>query len=282
MRKLVGRGLCVVLACCAWASAETLEQAVERLAKSADGVKDLYMRTTLNVSTAVMGTSIKVQGTAKLYTLRQGEKRLERMVMTAIQEVKLPGGEMPGGGKMKVTSVTVNDGKFLWAETRNPMLPKPMVMKMKIPEAGGLATPGAGGPMKGLGLGTGQADLRKVIEAMKQVCSLKLLGPGTVAGRPTTRLEATFKAEALGKMPEMMKNAVPRKMVMDWDNATGMPIGMKAINAKGKVMMRMAATEIKVNQGLDRSLFTYKPPPGVTVRDMTKQLQMPPMPAPAP
>ena len=91
-----------------------------------------------------------------------------------------------------------------------------------------------------------------------------------------------MKADVAEKMPPMMNAIAPTKMIMEYDDATGTQLAVKTYNAKGDETMVSKVIEINVNTGLDKGIFTYTPPAGVTVRDMTappKPPEVPPPPA---
>ena len=94
--------------------------------------------------------------------------------------------------------------------------------------------------------------------------------PGSVIGRPTTTIESTAKPTELARVPAMGRAMFPAKAVVQFDNATGIPLSFIVFTAAGKKMTTFEATAFRPNTGLARSAFAYTPPPGANVLDMTK------------
>ncbi len=260
MRKVM---LGVWAVVCAWglcARAETADEAIDRIAKASEAVKDLTTKSdmAMSMTNPMTKAPMKMTATMDMQMLNDAGKRLLRVTNQITQE-----GALPAGAKMQMTTLVVFDGQIAWVESRNAMMPQPMVVKMKMEAISNMAG------MKSGGMGLALQDVKQAVAQMKQMFDLKLIGPGNVLGRPTTRIEATPKAEMIAKLPEMARTMMPTRMVTDYDDATGTPLALKAYNAQGEESMTVTVTDLKVNTGVDKALFTYTPPQGVQVRDMT-------------
>jgi len=266
MRKVMLGGLAVLFAWGLAARAETVDEAVDRLAKASESVKDLTVKSDMimNATNPITKAPMKITAAMGMQILNDAGLRLFRASNQMSQE-----GALPGGAKMEITTLMVFDGQIAWVESRNPMMPQPIVVKMKMDALNNM--PG----MKG-GLGLGIQDVKQAVAQMKQMFELKLVGAGNVLGRPTTRVEAVPKPEMIEKLPEMARSMMPVRMVTDYDDATGTPLLMKAFNAQGQETMSTTVSDLKVNAGVDKALFTYTPPPGVEIKDMTGKLPLGP------
>ena len=274
MRKVVGCGLAVMVVCAGWAHAEGLDEAIERLSRADASVRDLAMNVTMSMN-LTKPMPMKMSSTMEMKALREGTKKLSRVAAKMTQEITGMPVPIPGGGKMEVTTLTLYDGEFLWMEMRNSRMPRVIVVKTTPEKA--LESSGVGGNM-GQGTGAAFTSLKDTFEATKKLCTLKLVGRGTVLGRTTTTIEATMKPETLGRLPAQMRGVMPTRTVVDYDDQTGATLATKGYTAAGAQVMTMTATSLTVNQGVDRSLFRYTPPQGAQVQDMTKAT--PPMPMP--
>ena len=260
MRKVM---LGVLAAVSAWglcARAETVDEAVDRLAKAAEAVKDLTAKSdmVMNATNPMTKAPMKITAAMDMQMLNDAGTRLFRTANQMTQE-----GALPGGAKMQITTLVVFDGQIAWVESKNPMLPQPIVVKMKMETLSRMQ-----GGVKG-GMGLGIQDVKQAVAQLKQMFDLKLLGAGTAMGRPTTRIEAIPKPEAIEKLPEIARTMMPARLVTDYDDATGTPLLMKAYDAQGKETMSTTVADLKVNAGVDKALFTYTPPEGANVQDMT-------------
>ena len=186
-----------------------------------------------------------MKGAGKIYTLRADldGKPVQKSQMTNKMAMEVQGMAMTMDAK------TVNDGVFVWHETRNSMMPMIQVMKMKV----GQNVPGQGS--------SGAPD--ESVEQMKKEFNFTKVGEDTIDGRKMFVLEGTPKGEAMRGTPIStvkyyidQESLVVRRSVM--------------LDKAGKEVGRFDLTNIKLNEALDPKLFEYTPPPGAQVQDMTR------------
>ncbi len=268
MRMRLLGGLCVALACGAWAGAETLDEAVARLAKAAAETRDVTVKLTLQGAQYEMqqGSDKVVKtrtmsGTGELQVLRDGGKCLMRLAVKITEERQ--GKDTAAAPEKRERNVlAVNDGQFLWKEQPRPGRDPAPVVKEQAPAEGGIgANRGSGAFLEAPFTTTG---IKGLLDKMGGGAEIKVAGKGTIAGRPTTTIEISAKGE------RVQMGLRPAKIVVQFDDATGAAVGGQDVTAAGDVLMSFAATEVKANAGLDRKLFTYTPPEGAKVVDETK------------
>ena len=259
--------MCAALACSAWAGAETLDETVDRLTKAAAEARDVSIKYTVQgTETTLVGKKRTFSGTMEFQMLRDGGKTLLRMAASLTAEE--PGeGEGAPPVKTEVKMLSVNDGEFVWTE--RPMGPNRAVgVEKALPRAReGLGLADLSGPIEGAYAVVG---LKGLVESLQRQSDITLGPKGMVAGRPTTVVDIARKQEGVAKGPLPGRGGPPVRMMVSLDDATGATLALKFTNATGEVSRDQAAIEVKVNSGLDKTLFTYTPPEGVTVRDRTK------------
>ncbi|HUT34341.1 MAG TPA: hypothetical protein VNE39_12720 [Planctomycetota bacterium] len=273
MKKQLLRGLCVALLCGAWAGAETLDEAVARLAKAAAETRDVTIKFTIQGARYQMpdggGKAVKsrtMSGTGEFQMLRDGDKCLMRAT-ASITEERPAKDPAAAPEKREQSLLAVNDGQFSWKEERRSGQDEARVRKEAIPDGGGLdlgrgAIASLDAPYKTTGI---KGELDKAEDA-----DVKVVGKGSVAGRPTTIIEVAVKAERLQSMDEAQRVMRPVRSVVQFDDATGAAVRGQDFNGAGDEVMGFAATEVRANAGLDKKLFAYTPPEGAKVRDQTQ------------
>ena len=274
MRTGLLRGLCVAMLCGAWAAAETLDEAIDRLAKAAAETRDLTVKYTVQGAETTSRRTTPFSGTMEFQMLRDGGKTLLRMAISLTAEK--PGeGEGAPPVKSEVKMLSVNDGEFVWTE--RPMGPDRSVRaeKQLASARQGLGLADLSGPIEGVYSGIG---LKGHFDRMQRDSDITLGAKGAVAGRPTTVFDVARKQEGAEKAPQ--RGGPPVRMVVGLDDATGATLTLKFINAAGEVSRDQVATEVKANSGLDKKLFTYTPPEGVKVMDRTQPAEKSAVPKP--
>jgi len=276
MRMGLLRGLCVAMLCGAWAAAETLDEAIDRLAKAAAETRDLTVKYTVQGIETTPVRKRTMTGTMEFQMLRDGGKTLLRMAasLTAEEQGKEEGAPPV---KREVKMLSVNDGEFMWTE--RPMGPDRAVgVEKALPRARqGLGLGDLSGPIEGA---YAAAGLKGHFEVFQRGNDITLGAKGTIAGRRTTVFDVIRKQEGADKAPEPGRGGPPVRMVAELDDATGATLALKFINAAGEVARDQMAIEIKVNAGLDKTLFTYTPPEGMKVVDRTPPAEKSALPKP--
>jgi len=282
MRRAWWHGACVALAIGAWAGAETLDEAIERLAKAAGETRDLkILYAVQGIQPASMAATEKaaqkrnVAGTGEFLMLREGDKCLQRLATNLTIEIPARDEKAPPT-KVQRTSVSINDGKTLWLEdAKRPGEDAVQVQKQRVPARGGLRLRGS---LTAIDSPYTTSGLKAEMKELGQRIDLKLAGKGSIAGRPTTTIELGVKAERLKAWGEAKRAALLARSLVEMDDATGAALALKDFSGAGDLLRSVTATEVKVNTGLDKKLFTYNPPEGAQVTD----LNLPPEPPKAP
>ena len=158
---------------------------------------------------------------------------------------------------------TVNDGTYLWQEKRSSDLAQIVVIKDRASGSGQIAWS------------------RKVIMGMRELWAnfeLEVTHEDTVAGQKTYLLEGVRKTEAPPgtAVPEVKlklwiskDDYLPRRLV----------ISSQMSDNKGTVVHTTDYLKVKVNEKVDPAVFTYTPPEGVQVEDISGR-PLPPEPKP--
>lgn len=159
---------------------------------------------------------------------------------------------MPPQGEMEM----VSDGTTTW--TYMPM----MNLVQKIDNAAMKDMPGMGAsgqPMK---------DPSKVLDQMNPD-SLRYLGEESVDGQPCFVFEGQVPEQAR----KMGQQFVPQTMKVWLAGADGLSRKIESHAADGATMMTMTFSNVKTNIDLLEDHFTFTPPPGAQVMDMSQAIQ---------
>ncbi len=228
----------VVLLSCQFAIAETAEDVMKKIAERTKKHKTIQykMKQTSKLDHMGQGSTTETVGDYKY--LRKDDKTFVHADMTT----KMDAGMMKTSSKSKM----VVDGEFMWVHTdsvtevNGQKMPQESVMKNKIDNK--LLDPAS-------------------MEGMKNY-ELKLLPEEKVDGKDAWVIEGTPKDAT-------MKTQQGR--VVSWyDQKTGLPIKMIGYTPDGKEMSTTTFSDVKVDEKLSSELFTFEPPAGVQVMDMTK------------
>ena len=238
---LFGALLVISYAVSAPASAATTEEVLAKLAKQHGEVKTFECD---------MKSIMKEPG-------QEGE-----MVGHMAMEVIVKDGK-PAGMKMNMkhtmtpkegqasAMLVVNDGQFLWIETKEPESGQVIVMKQKGDSA--------------------QGKMNNPNE-FADMFDLKLVGEEVFDAQTCWVLEGTPKAKP--KTPPtgamMMEPPTPGKVRMYVGQKDTLCHRYIMYNRAGKEVVDTQLSNLKVNGKLDPALFRYTPPPGAQVMDMSK------------
>ena len=270
-------GLCGLLVCCGRAQAETLDEACQRLSKAAASVRSLDTTTKTKEAWSEDGTTAFQRTTHRVRMRREGALSLTRFSLDGTYRTTGPALLFPKRTRGTLAALTVNDGKFLWAEFRDPQLKQVTVLKM---HASAEITPPTRPPQKGAAhlpcaLAAGMSglplkDLSAALEGLKAFAYLKHLGKGTVLKRPTTVIESVCNVRAVAALPKTVRVKLKHRLVIHFDDATGVPILIKGYDMASQELLCSETTAIEVNREIDKALFRYTPPKGAAVADATK------------
>jgi outer membrane lipoprotein-sorting protein len=279
MRRAWWHGACVALAIGAWAGAETLDEAIERLAKAAGETRDLkILYAVQGIQPASMAATEKaaqkrnVAGTGEFLMLREGDKCLQRLATNLTIEIPGQGEKAPPTRTQRKT-VSINDGQTLWLEdTKRPGENPVQVQKQRVPARGGLRLRSS---LSAIDSPYTTSGLKAEMKTLGELLDLKLAGKGTVAGRPATTFEFAVKPDRLKAWGEGRRAAAVARSLVEIDDATGAALAIKDFNAAGELLRSVTANEVKANAGLDKKLFAYAPPEGVKVTDLNAPPETP-------
>jgi len=160
-------------------------------------------------------------------------------------------------GEMTHDTLMVNDGEFLWMETKAPSSGRVMVMKYK-PDTG--------------------ANKNDPQEFTDQY-DLKLVGEEDFDGQKCWVLEGTPKAKSAAPAARGMgRGSMGMGMQAEEPGKIRMSVGQKDLfvrryifySKSGKEISETQMTNVRLNGKLDPALFKYTPPKGAMVMDMTK------------
>ena len=217
--------------------AETLEGVENRLTGATNKVTSFkanrYTATDINMSGVKSITDDK--GTYEM--LVKDGKPLWRVDSKTISNVDAGGQKM----KTETTGLMVCDGKFIWSLTDT--MGQKMVTKMKIADEHA-ALAGA-----------------SFFASMKKNYKLKLLPDETIEGKSAFVIEATpiKRSESDG--------TTTYYILKD----TALTVKTVTTDASGKPITTMRLSDIKINVSIPANRFTFTPPQGVQVMDLTKQ-----------
>jgi len=235
-------GLLVMwLAAAAPAVAATAEEVLAKLAKNEGEVKtfEADMKT---IAKAGEKTHELTGHIATQAVLKDGKRT--GTLLNVKQQMAMDDGSV-------INTLVVNDGEFLWMETRHPQMG---VMVMKNKADAGNSPP---------------ADPQK----FRDQYDLKLAGEEEFDGQKMWVLEGTPKEKAAdappagGMGPQALK---PAKVHIYIGQKDLLCHRFRSYDKEGNETADVQFTNIKVNGALDPALFKYTPPPGARVMDMTK------------
>jgi len=166
-------------------------------------------------------------------------------------------------GVMKMKQIMVSDGKWMWIQQ------PAMNMISKIDMARVTAAAGGGaGAAAGLSGGAGASDLTNPLQMLDKE-SMKLLRVEDVGGVEVYVFEGAMP-KAAQATPQAQMPFMPAK-VQVWVAATdGLTRKLVMLDKEGKEAMSQTFSNIVLNKDYPDSQFTFTPPPGAQVMDMTE------------
>lgn len=228
----------VLLMSCQFAVAETADDVMKKIAEQTKKHKTIQYKMKQNSKIEQMGQGSTTETVGDYKYLRKDDKVYVHADMTT----KMDAGMMKTSSKSKM----VVDGEFMWVHTdsmtevNGQKMPQESVMKNKISDK--LLDPAS-------------------MDGMKNY-NLKLLPEEKIDGKDAWVIEGTPKDAT-------MKSQQGR-MVSWFDKKTGLPIKMVGYTPAGKEMSTTTFSDVKIDEKLSPELFTFTPPAGVQVMDMTK------------
>lgn len=167
-----------------------------------------------------------------------------------------------GGMTVEMNIVSVADGNVLWAEVEGGGVEGLQVVKMDLPEDGAVQAPAAGAASAGL---NPVQQLRTIVSLaqfeLKSKSAGRVLLEGSVdASRLSDEKKKTVPAEILAQM---------RSIVLELDERNGAP--RRLVVGGSEPLMTIAVPDYKLltDEQKARKSFTYQPPSGAEVADLT-------------
>ncbi|MFC1805909.1 outer membrane lipoprotein carrier protein LolA [Planctomycetota bacterium] len=241
---------------------ETSNEAIERLARAYDAVKDVHLETAASMAMVIHGEQLTRTDTSEVWLRRDGEVLLYRVETKNVQRVPWPGFAL---SEITTEAVMVIDGEFSWLTAADPMFGK-WATKDRV---GNAKSPGSDAAAMGLMNGL-HVDLRERVRKTAATCTLEKIGRGTVLGRSTTIIETTLSEDEVLMLPVGERRSTPVRSVMHFDDTSGFPLAVQAYTLDGTKMMDLKPVKFQLNGGVSRKLFTFTPPEDYRIIDKTK------------
>ena len=174
-----------------------------------------------------------------------------------------------GNSRALLRNVSVFDGTFLWQEQTAPVIASPpRVIKSKIDE----------NSREGEAL-LEQVDVRRQFSALLRGYEIMSTQNELFEQRPVNVLKFRIRPEERNTIVHRMKmsggfNAekIPEEKIFYWDAAAGFCVKLETLNQKHAALTTITCRDIKINGGIDGAVFSYDPPEGAAVMDMTDRL----------
>ena len=219
----------------------TIESVEKEIAERTTTLKSYAADLEITTTKAVGPMAVTSKGKGTVEKLLVDDVWRSRMdLVNTMSSDSLPGGM----GALQSNILTVFDGEMNYVEAE--AMGMRQVFK-KAPEAGDVNR-------------KGDAPFEKLHEQGE----VKLLPEEKVGETACYVIELVTSDEARAAKAEL-----PKRMVMCFAKDSGIPLKSLMFDEAGKSMGSMALSNLKLNPELDPKRFTYTPPAGVTVQDMT-------------
>jgi len=235
----------------------TPEKILEFVKKERADVKSLTA--TMSMITYVMNNETATKG--KIFLKGEDNFRLEGKISAM-------------GGIMNYDTLMISDGKIFWQVMIAPDGKPRQVMKFSAEMFKDM--PGAEG-LGGLFSQQTGSDPFETAEKTSESFDLKYTGKRELNGEEVYIIEGTIKEETASRLEKIFamtgakpEDSVPAALKMQISTSTGVPLKIEQKTKSGKPYMNIEYSEIKFNTGLKDELFTYTPPEGVNVMDLSK------------
>lgn len=251
---------------CAPADAATLEEVLEDIASKSQALETYSadVKTDMNMGGMMMNIGGAVQGKGNMMHMTTSIDMMQQ--------------------KINMTMI-LDAANIMWMDM--DMMGMKQVMKMDMTKMAAMQEemmgmmPGGLGGMGGMG--GMQGDPRKMLEQMKEIMDITYTGTEQLNGENVHAFDAKMKPEALEEMNSAMAGSDAAAMGMDiasmmgamkmkFGVADGFPRSMQMLDKAGSPWMTQTYENLKFNEPMDDSLFTYTPAEGVMVMDMTEMM----------
>ncbi len=176
--------------------------------------------------------------------------------------------DMPVMGQHSQMTMVLGADGVMWQIMK--MGTQQQIMKMDLNKLGSNFLAQAG--MQGNPLD--QFDPAKQLEITKGMCDLSVSAPAELEGQPMYVLEGPLKQAALTNQQLATLTAMVGKTRVFIGQADGFVHRLEQYDkSQTNVVMAMQFKNLKFNQDVPDSTFTYNPPPDAQVVDMTQMMQ---------
>lgn len=225
--------VCILLVCPVVMADAKLDDVKKKIAERSAKHNSVQFKMEMTSDMSQPGMTMKSKSNSTMKYMKKGDKMLSRVEMNSVMVMK---GPMDQTVESKGTSVV--DGEFMWSYSES--MGNKSATKMKVPEnQKNQFDPSAGWEQFHIAL----KDDEAVGDAKCWVIEM-------------TPKDAALKAQM-------------SKSVTYYDQKTGLMAKQIGYDGEGKVMSTMTVSDVKINEKIDPKVFTFTPPPGVQVQDMT-------------
>ena len=238
MQKRFKLATTALLAFAVSAQAETLQEVQDKIHDIVSKYKSIQFKSKGTSDTSMQGYSMKYSSDSTYEVMRKGDTTVSRIESRAQTVTNIAGQE----SKMDTKTLMIDDGKDIWSITESP---EKSIMKMKRDASQ-----------------TSVFDPKASWKVMAQTSDIKLMPDETVDGKACWVIAIEPKDAAA--------KAMGGKNLAYYDKKTGLSPKSVSIGPDGKKTGEFITTDIKIDGTISPDRFTYTPPAGATVQDMTK------------
>jgi len=221
------------------AQAETLQEVQDKIHDIVSKYKSLQFKMKMTSETSMAGFSTKTDSDSQVEAAKKGDTVVSRVDSKMRTSTNMGGQET----KMDMKSLMIDDGKDLWNISESPT--KQIAKMKRDPNSVTYFNPKAG--------------WKQVAEHFE----LKLMPDETMDGK------ACWVMAMEPKDPTM--KMVQSKTITYYDKKTGLGHKTVTFGPEGKRSGEIIMSDIKIDADISADRFTYTPPAGAKVEDMTKQ-----------
>jgi len=240
MKRLALIAIVMSVPFAAWA-AEGTEPAREPASVTSKDTRSYRAAIKMEGLSAAGGAKTKMSGTGTMEAMRKGDGTVYRVELEQTIEV--------GGHKMSMPMLTIFDGKDVFVETS--MMGRKMAMKMASDQPGTVIV----------------ADKDEMLAKMKDVFTMKALPDEPVNGVSAFVYEMVPKQAQAAGSPGGAPPFTRGKIYFAKD--TNLPLRWVMFEKSDVPLMTIEYTDYEINPEFKADRFTYTPPAGVTVMDMS-------------
>ena len=224
---------CVVLFPMAALAGDTLESVEKTITEKWTALSSMSAKMTMVSEMDMGGTKMSMKAESVVEYLKKDGKELHRQEMTT--ETTFGAGQ-----SMKSSTMSVDDGEFLWV--LQEQMGNQTVMKQKSGQMQG--NPGG----------------KKMFADLRERSDLKLLPDEKVDGMDCHVIEGT---------PKKAGPMQATKELYYFGKKNGLLVKMVGMGENDKKMMTITFSDVKINPKLDPARFVFTVPEGAQVMDMT-------------